>query len=86
VSGGAELDWRVAIPLHLSNRCSVFGVGVSHSGHPGSRVCGEEAAIQMIRCLDGFWRWPTTGRVSLALICRCGSIFPVLRRAEELLH
>jgi len=37
VSGGAELGWRAAIPLHLSNKCSIFGVGVSHSEHLGSR-------------------------------------------------
>jgi len=37
VRGGAALGWRAAIPLHLLNKCSVFGVGVSHSGHLGSR-------------------------------------------------
>ena len=35
--GGAALGWRAAIPLHLLNKCSVFGVGVSHSGHLGSK-------------------------------------------------
>jgi len=37
VSGGAELGWRAAIPLHLLNMCFVFGVSVLHSGHLGSR-------------------------------------------------
>jgi len=37
VSSCVELGWRAAIPLHLSNKCSVFGDGVSHSGHLGSR-------------------------------------------------
>ena len=59
-------------------------VGTLEAG--AERVCDEGAAIQMIGCSDGFWRWPTTGRVSLALICWCGSILPALGRAVELLH
>ena len=50
------------------------------------KVCGKGAAIQKTRCSDEFWRWLATERVSLALICRCGSIPPVLGRVGELLH
>jgi len=55
-SGGVELWWSAAIPLHLLNKCSVFGVDESHSGHLGSRCrksLWERGHMSVQRCEGG---------------------------------